>query len=135
MIKVGRSVLLFGSPAQIASRLKGNGHSQTGGVSQDEGSDDIEVSVSSSGSDNLAHLSAPPILPDRLSPGQAAQLCEVLEFLHLQLRTLMGAATVQEKDDEKSQVVIEARQWFQLTQLQCQIAQYLKEIGEPRAEG
>ncbi len=137
MIKVGRSVLLFGSPAQIASRLRSNGaHSQTGEASLEAESEmiDFELSNSSAAVDaNPAYLKNPPPLPDRLSPGQAAQLSEVLEFLHLQIRNLINSAKLEEKDGEDSRIMISGQQWFLVAQLQSQISQYLRHIGEPPA--
>ena len=42
------------------------------------------------------HIPTPPELPDGLSPGQAAQLSEMLEYLHLQSRSLVQSITLPE---------------------------------------
>ena len=37
------------------------------------------------------HTLHAPELPERLSPGQAAQLCELLEYLHVRIRDLLAS--------------------------------------------
>jgi hypothetical protein len=71
-----------------------------------------------------------PELPTGLSPGQAAQLSEIFEFLHLQSRTLVQSAVLPEG---ASHFQIEVTQWQQLLDLQAQLAEYLRKIGEPEA--
>ena len=70
----------------------------------------------------------PPDLPTRLSPGQAAQLAEIFEYLHLRMRDLIS--TVQ-PDRGADTVRLDARQWQALLDVQGRLAQYLREIGEP----
>ncbi len=74
------------------------------------------------------HALLPPELPERLSPGQAAQLCELLEYLHVRIRDLL--ASVKIKADAE-QVTLEARQWQNLVDLQARLAGYLRAIGQP----
>ena len=74
------------------------------------------------------HALEPPDLPDRLTPGQAAQLAEVLEYLHIRLRGLLGSVT---SDDKSDQLKVETREWQNLLDLQCRIAEYLRQIGDP----
>ena len=73
----------------------------------------------------------PPELPERLSPGQAAQLSELLEYLHIRIRTLLGTV----KADERAEVVtLDTRRWQALLDLQARLAGYLRGIGEPEDE-
>ena len=65
-------------------------------------------------------------MPAGLSPGQAAQLSEIFEYLHLQSRTLVQSATLPEG---QSHVKIDLVQWQQLLDLQAQLAEYLRKIG------
>jgi hypothetical protein len=74
------------------------------------------------------HLLEPPQLPERLSPGQAAQLCELLEYLHLRIRRLLQTARTDEKTER---VTLDVRRWQDLVDLQSRLAEYLREIGEP----
>lgn len=140
MISVGRSVLLFGSREQISGRLsrfreEAASHAENGDRS----------SLSSSGSDFPAELPPrlepdwqariydqdPPELPARLSPGQAAELSEVLEYLHLRLRSFLQHANV---DRKGQQITIDMAQWQHLVDLQSRLAEYLRKVGHPGDE-
>jgi hypothetical protein len=139
MITVGRSVLLFGSREQIAERLATLRRSDaaTGGTigaeefgqSGEGASLDFEINWSDN-SDARATLHAlvPPELPERLSPSQAAQLSELLEYLHIRLRGLLATVHV---DDGKECVTLDTRRWQSLLDLQSRLATYLRQIGEP----
>jgi len=135
LIVVGRSVLLFGSREQIISRLsdlKGaDASSPPGEDLSGVGSDDIDLNWSNS-SDMHATLHAlrPPELPDRMTPGQAAQLVELIEYFHIRLRNLVRSA-VPENDSERQS--IEQHEWQQLLDLQSRLAEYLREIGNPHS--
>jgi pSer/pThr/pTyr-binding forkhead associated (FHA) protein len=141
MITLGRSVLVFGSREQIAERLatlRRNEHGP-GTVGHDEvsrssqaASLDFEVNWSDN-SDARATLHAlmPPELPDRLSPGQAAQLAELLEYLHIRIRGLISTVKMDERTET---VTLDARRWQSLLDLQARLAGYLRQIGEPEEE-
>jgi FHA domain len=138
VIAVGRSVLLYGTREQIAGRLdelKGNGLEMTGELDpaklQPHGDSSLDFEVRWGASENLhstLHIPAPPELPVGLSPGQAAQLSEMLEYLHLQSRTLVQSITFPEG---KKEVPLDIHQWQELLDLQAQLAEYLRKIGEP----
>ena len=70
----------------------------------------------------------PPKIPDRLSPGQAAQLSEVLEFLHLQLRRIVGDC---ELGARAQHIELSREQWQQILDLQSRMAEYILKIGSP----
>ncbi len=139
MVSLGRSVLLFGSREQIAERLarlreaddQGDPTIRPNGKSlgKDVSSFDFELNWDD-GNDLQATLHAlePPDLPDRLRPGQAAQLAEVLEYLHIRLRSLLNSVN---SDDKTEQLQVETREWQNLLDLQCRIAEYLRQIGDP----
>ena len=139
LISVGRSVLLYGSREQIASRLaelRGEGV-DIDGLSLGENIDAIKDAVSLdfelnwNQEDNLQstlHVMQPPEIPDRLDPVQAAQLSELIEYLHVRMRFLMSAVSV---DEEKEQVTIDQRQWQNIVDLQSRLADYLRAIGDP----
>jgi pSer/pThr/pTyr-binding forkhead associated (FHA) protein len=136
MIQVGRSVLLFGSREQIALRLArlrteddGTGDPDQANKAANISSLDFELNWSEDADlQATIHALEPPELPERLTPGQAAQLAEVLEFLHLRLRNLIGATAV---DSKTSKVTVELRQWQALVDMQSRLAEYLREVGEP----
>src|SRR6476660_9455449 len=136
MIQLGRSVLLFGSREQIAQRLaklradEGEG---PGGAQDDKANDisslDFELNWSEDADlQATIHALEPPELPDRLTPGQAAQLAELLEFLHLRLRNFISSS---EADSKANKVTLDLRQWQALIDLQARLSEYLREVGEP----
>jgi pSer/pThr/pTyr-binding forkhead associated (FHA) protein len=136
MIQVGRSVLLFGSREQIAQRLARLRTEDDATADPDQvnkaaniSSLDFELNWSEDADlQATIHALEPPELPERLTPGQAAQLAEVLEFLHLRLRNLIGASQV---DSKTSKVTVELRQWQALIDMQSRLAEYLRIVGEP----
>jgi hypothetical protein len=142
MITVGRSVLVFGSREQIARRLaslRGAEPAPAGTVgpdemarSQQEAPLDYEINWNEDADARATlHALLPPELPERLSPGQAAQLSELLEYLHIRIRTLLATVKV---DDRADRVTLDTRRWQALLDLQGRLANYLREIGEPDSE-
>ena len=138
LVAVGRSVLLFGSRDEIAHRLRvlrgGADDEHTRDPEADEPGDvrdalDYELNWSElpEASATLQAL-VPPELPARLSPGQAAQLSELLDYIHIRLRHLIE--TVESTGDDQP-VKLEFRPWQNLLELQSRIAEYLRKIGEP----
>ncbi len=141
VIAVGRSILLYGTKDQIVGRLdelRENGLSVTDDLTPDKdegdhGPESLDFELRWGASDSLhstLHIPSAPELPSGLSPGQAAQLSEIFEFLHLQSRTLVQSAVLPEG---ASHFQIDVTQWQQLLDLQAQLAEYLRKIGEPEA--
>ena len=134
MISVGRSVLLLGSRDDIAkrvSKLKSkNGVAEID--SQINFSEQVEDLAKKAKHDSKLQARIydldPPDLPSRLSPGQAAQLSEVLEFVHLQLRELVADVQADRKGEK---IEIEFNRWQHLLDLQARISEYLRQIGNP----
>jgi pSer/pThr/pTyr-binding forkhead associated (FHA) protein len=137
VITVGRSVLLFGSREQIAERLAElrGGDAPTGsaerGDSRRSGSAALDYELH--WSENLEahsvlHALQPPEIPERLSPGQAAQLSELVEYLHLRIRELLASVVIK---PDAEQVSLEMRQWQNMIDLQARLASYLRAIGRP----
>jgi pSer/pThr/pTyr-binding forkhead associated (FHA) protein len=138
IIALGRTVVLVGSREEIAERLAdlrgadlSDGVTLAGGESEDlsaEAALDFELNF---GDDRdaqmLLHTLVPPDLPDSLSPGQAAQLAELLQYMHLRLRGLLQTVRKERGD----RITLEQRQWQNLLDLQAKLAGYLREIGEP----
>jgi pSer/pThr/pTyr-binding forkhead associated (FHA) protein len=142
VIAVGRSVLLYGTRDQIVGRLdelRSSGFEITGELDSSKlskhlESDPADFELRWGASDNLhstLHIPVAPELPDGLSPGQAAQLSEIFEYLHLQSRSLVQSASMPEG---ATQIKLDLGQWQQMLDLQSQLAEYLRKIGEPGAE-
>ena len=129
LIAVGRSVLLFGSREQIAARLAEL--RKNGNVKEPEGPLSLEYELNWTDDPNLRisfQAAEPPELPNRLSPGQAAELSELLEYFHLRIRDLVASVRPEANGDR---VTLEQRQWQGLLDVQSRLADYLREIGDP----
>jgi hypothetical protein len=142
VIAVGRSVLLYGTRDQIVGRLDElrehgleiTGELDSSKLSQHMKADAADFELRWGASDNLhstLHIPEPPEIPDGMSPGQAAQLSEIFEYLHLQSRSLVQSVTMPE---DATQVKLDLIQWQLMIDLQSQLAEYLRKIGEPGAE-
>ena len=134
MISLGRSTLLLGSRQEIAQRLTnlkpGFAQSPIGDANIGENSDQlVEVAMKLKGEANwqaALHEADPPGIPKDLSPGQAAQLSELIEFVHIRLRKLISTVEV----DRSSQLVnLDASQWQYLLDLQSRLAEIVRKIG------
>jgi len=141
VIAVGRSVLLYGTKEQIVARLdelRENGLEVTGELdpakmSRHLDQDAMDFELRWGASDNLhstLHLPVPPDLPVALSPGQAAQLSEIFEYLHLRSRSLVQSASIPEG---AAHLKLDLAQWQQMLDLQAHLAEYLRKIGEPES--
>jgi pSer/pThr/pTyr-binding forkhead associated (FHA) protein len=139
VIALGRTVLMFGSREDIARRLAAlRGADLAAGITLDveeaeEQSSSISLDFELNFGDHpdaqaTLHTLIPPELPPALSPGQAAQLAELLQFFHLRLRGLIQS--VQSKN-HSDRVSVELREWQNLLDLQDRLAGYLRAIGEP----
>lgn len=142
VIALGRSVLLYGTRDEIAGRLfdlrkeglcAGNefGTSELRSPSNPESlSLELRLGASEELQSSL-HITNPPPLPQGLSAGQAAQLSELLEFLHLRSRQIIRGAVM---EDKHQKVILSLEQWQGILDLQLQLAQYLQIIGDPYRE-
>lgn len=141
MIALGRSVLLFGKREQIAERLatlkrEADG---SGTIGREESlllakgpNSDFDLNVDKNADlQNTLYALEPPELPQRLSPAQAAQFSELIEYLHIRIRELLASVKIKSPAER---VTLELEQWQNLLDLQSQLADYLREIGEPREE-
>ncbi len=131
MISLGRSVLLFGSREQIAVRMgelrsamREGSHE---GVSESSLDFEADWPVDEPSPGALLYP-RPPDLPERLSPAQAAQLCELLEYFHWRLRHLIGTV---KPHPTAGRVTLDFEEWQELADIQARLAEYLRSIGDP----
>jgi pSer/pThr/pTyr-binding forkhead associated (FHA) protein len=141
VIAVGRTLLVFGSREAIATRLailRGADLSEGVVLGADEGefeeepnaaSLDFELNFSADpDAELLLHTLTPPELPNDLSPGQTAQLAEMLQYINIRMRGLLQSVRSKPKSDK---VLLEQREWQNLLDLQARLANYLRAVGEP----
>jgi pSer/pThr/pTyr-binding forkhead associated (FHA) protein len=133
MISIGRSVLLFGSREEIASRLsrlKGEPSSIHASASASHSGSQAEISdewLSPGWAEKLRNSDLPAI-PEHLSPGQNAQLSELLEFINSRIQ---GLTSKVELDRKSQKAIFDFYQWQQLLDMQSRIAEFLRQIGDP----
>ncbi len=134
MVTIGRSVLLFGSRDEIARRLANAKRRGTAGratIDPDPDSHAESLDFDLNYVDELQSplsIMEPPELPDRMSPGQAAQLAELLEFIHLRVRELLESV---DTDVKGERVTLEQSDWQGLIDLQSRLAEYLRGVSNP----
>ena len=139
LIFVGRSVLLFGSREEIAERLAAlrGANAKSSGLtaiakaleSAQAGSLEYELNWTDNPQANVSFQATdPPELPQRLTPVQAAQVSELLEYLHLRIRDLLASVRT---EPHNGRITLDERQWQGLIDLQARLAEYRHQIGEP----
>jgi pSer/pThr/pTyr-binding forkhead associated (FHA) protein len=149
-ICVGRSLLLFGSEQEIRARhaaLSGASlpslggslaesapatvHAQTLAAQFDH---DIDVQLNPQDkitltAGSLFLGSRPlPLLPQKMTPAQAARLAELLDFLH---RHLTLATENIHANDEGTLVTLHYGDWQRVLALQMILARYVRAVAEP----
>jgi len=134
LISVGRSVLLFGSREQIAKRLQDlrlNSSGDESGTDHSVGSKpDLGFELNCTDDEEMRaamNVLDPPGLPERLSPGQAAQLADLMSFLHIRMRSLIQSASESGPD----RMVLSFHKWQSLIDLQSRLAEYIRKISNP----
>lgn len=144
LLTIGRSVLVFGSREEIAERLanlRKNGTPKNPTVDEksellegENQGDPLDYELNWSDDADLQatlHLLEPPELPERLSPAQAAQLSELLEYLHIRVRNVLHSAHTNEDEE---MVELEVRPWQDLIDFQARVGGYLRLISDPGKE-
>ena len=132
LISIGRSTLLFGTRKEINDGLENlssaSGSQQVAQAGSGE-EKDIAVADQNWQQDSRLLLSGePPRLPERLSPGQAAQLAEVLEFLHSHTRQIALESKV---DRHNKQVSMPSEKWQRLLDAHAHLSEYMRKISDP----
>jgi pSer/pThr/pTyr-binding forkhead associated (FHA) protein len=147
---IGRSLLLFGSEAEIAARAQQpNGESTTSlnlGEHADRAvpgskttpGDPPQFSLADEGCSDGANApdagqlfpSGPPPLPERLRISQMAQLSDVLAYLH-ELLTNVCECAQEERAGATSAMRLDWAAWQRLLKAEMQLARYLRSIAEP----
>ena len=140
MISLGRSVLLFGNASKSPNAWRDCAAMPTArGPSvkkippyPENPSAEFDLNLDkTSDIQNTLYAVEPPDLPQRLGPAQAAQLSEMVEYLHVRVRELLASVKIKGPTER---VTLEFEQWQNVLDLQSQLADYLRKIGEPREE-
>lgn len=134
LIAVGRSLMLMGTEAQIAERLASIGveyssvarevnPAENAGAS-DSGNRDSQSPIPS---DVMQMLDLPEV-PEDMTPGQRAQVCEILDFLQARLKKLIDSARIDESNQE---VNLQLSDWQRLVNTQSRLATMNRLVADP----
>ncbi len=127
VIAVGRSILLYGSRDEISHRLE-EGLTLEQAPTGSEKDADFELAGFSSGAQTLDAREPDPRIPEKLSPSQAAQLSELLEFFHGQIGIIVDSVKI---PDQAESVKVNAGTWQLMLQMYSQLSELIRSVGEP----
>lgn len=140
-IGIGRSTLRYGSLEEIAQRraeqpiIKAS--AQTGPtLAGTLAGDDMGFDIGSMAvhQQSLKHInwgnneSEMPPLPQKLTPAQAARLCEIFDFLH---RGMVLATENIQASEDGSVVRLAFAEWQTVQSIQSFMARYMRNIADP----
>lgn len=131
-IDLGRSTLVFGSPEEISDQLR-NESSGTrlseGQITERAEPHEGEVDFHPEGEHGVDVFErVPPDLPLKLTPAQAAQLSEVLDFLHRALADSIAPVHVPYKAKEAR---LPLAQWHRVQAVLGFLSHYARKVAEP----
>ena len=136
LISVGRSLMLVGSEEEIAARLAALGSenpTMSREMSSSESSVALELSQEKSPFQmDIASVREIPSIPDNLTPGQQAQLCEILDFLQHRLCKLVDTAKI---DESSQSVTLKLSAWQRLLGVQARLGEMHRKITNPDYNG
>ncbi|MBX3441335.1 MAG: FHA domain-containing protein [Planctomyces sp.] len=139
-ILIGRCMMLYGSPEQMAERTR-----QVREVERSEpeaATDTISGEAQPEGekSDLPGDLfpdGAPPV-PADLTLSQTAEVSEMISFVHSRLLNILLLAQQQGGASRKLQaawMTVPPSAWMTVSQLEADLAKYLRELADPRSVG
>ena len=133
LIAVGRSLMLVGSEEEIAARLAALGGENPTLSREMSGSDssialELNHEPKSPYPAEVVQVQEVPSIPDGLSPGQKAQVCEILDYLQSRLHRLIEGART---DESSHEVMLQISAWQRLIDAQARLAAMTREIADP----
>ncbi len=137
LIAVGRSLMLVGSESEIAARLAAmGGENQT--ISREMPSSEASIALEMSHEPKspypaeMMRVQDVPSIPQDLSPGQKAQLCEILDYVQFRLHKLIESAR---GDDANQEVTLKLPEWQRLLDTQARLSAMTRQIADPEWPG
>jgi Inner membrane component of T3SS, cytoplasmic domain len=127
VIAVGRSTLLYGSRDEIAQRL-GDGLTVEQMSANSDKDADFELWGLSNAAQLLSTQTPEPKIPEKLTPSQAAQLSELLEYFHGQFGAIVDSVHTPEN---ATSIQISAATWQSMLQAYSRISELIRSIGNP----
>jgi pSer/pThr/pTyr-binding forkhead associated (FHA) protein len=154
LIAVGRCLLVFGSPEEIARRFRDTESSAIDRLkevvaSSDSSEDEGDIRHSATMDLGSAHpsdwsemidaaaqglASSPPPLPETFSLGQRAQLTDLIAFLHHQILQVLSSGREPAVPDTPGCRLLDGIVWHHLVDLELQLARMLRGVSNPDAD-
>ena len=131
-ISVGRTVLWVGTREQVAHWFDANRDPTASGPRiAAEAEDEMDFDLSTGLAIPKVAMSSAHLVqvPRGLSPGQAAELRELLDHIHAGMRSVVEGAAVNEKDGN---VTIDIRAWQTLLMTQSELSEMIRDIEDPQ---
>jgi hypothetical protein len=137
VVSVGRSLMRVGSEAEIAERMASlqpmvdvDRTVARDITSANEGSSAFEFELNQGREKSLGLMGMvePPSIPENLTPGQAAQMCEILEYLQGRLQPLIDGAEI---DENNGQVHMTLISWQRMLDAQARLATLVRKVADP----
>lgn len=137
-VSIGRSILVFGTPEEIAGDMrsedevvKGKTSAATifakGGTKGPHTEMGTDVAAAEPGQSDVFER-PPPKLPNKLSPAQAAQLSEVIDYLHRSLATATETIHIPSNAKEAR---LPLPSWQRIQAVLGFLARYSRQVAEP----
>ena len=137
LIAVGRSLMLVGSDEEIADRLKVIG-GENPTVSREMASSGSSIVVELNEEPKsplpveLMQVQEMPSIPADLSPGQKAQVCEILDYLQSRLHRAIESGKI---DESSGEVSVKLSTWQRLLDTQSRLSTMARRIADPEWPG
>jgi len=154
LISLGRCLLVFGSPQEIAERFRESDSSSlqqlqevvAGSASSPD--DEYDITFGGPLDPGSAHpsdwsdmldaaaqslASAPPPVPDTFRLAQRAQLADLIAYVHRQLLIVLSSGREVGVVDRSGSRLLEGIVWQQLVDLELQMAKMIREVSNPDA--
>ena len=133
-VTMGRSKLTFGTPEQIASALRDTDSANNGApphalTMSGDSNPLTELGLTDHDEDRPDVFErTPPRLPTRLSPAQAAQLSEAIDFLH---RALADATETVHIAPNAAEARLPMGNWQKVQAVLAILSRYSRQVAEP----
>lgn len=123
-ISIGRSILLYGGDSELEGTVYAEADGPTANGFDPDASSEIRGELFPAG---------PPKLPTELTPGQRAELSDLLTYMHQQLMSVSLVSYTGENEAESENgphIVVPKPGWRQFTKLQATLASYLNDVTD-----
>lgn len=121
-ISMGRCMLVIGSPEEIAAKSKSGNDNRN--PSQTGVSDESDLALN-------AFPSGAPQCPHGLSPLQAAETANLVEYMRTEVLAALNQMKSARNEDNEEAMQLSAEAWHRLQGLPGQLARYLEFLGNP----